>query len=112
MKPRWSRNRRSGPRKRYAARAGLILLIEDDSPLRKLVANLLAAGYRVLEAANGEEALTLATGQRIDRLLTNVVMPGMSGPELVTRLRARRTARDVRSQGCHRQAGGQVVTGP
>ncbi len=79
------------PAERYAARAGLILLIEDESPLRKLVANVLAAaGYRVLEAANGEEALTLATGQRIDLLLTDVVMPGMSGPELVTRLRATR----------------------
>jgi len=52
---------------------------------------LSAAGYRVLQATNGEEALALASSpDRIDLLLTDVVMPGMSGADLVARLRAKR----------------------
>jgi DNA-binding NtrC family response regulator len=46
-------------------------------------------GYRVLEASRAEEALELASDPRrvIDLLLTDIVMPGMSGPEVVARMR-------------------------
>jgi CheY-like chemotaxis protein len=51
-------------------------------------------GYQTLEAADGKEALRLATthGGSLDLVLTDVIMPGMNGPELANRLKAiRRT---------------------
>ena len=69
------------------------MVVEDEAPLRRLVCTILAgAGYKVAEAANGSEALSLALQyrERIDVLLTDVVMPGISGPDLVERLRASR----------------------
>jgi two-component system cell cycle sensor histidine kinase/response regulator CckA len=62
-----------------------ILLVEDAEPLRLLVADTLESyGYTVRTAANGAEALDLAhrEGSMIDLLLTDVVMPQMSGREL------------------------------
>jgi two-component system, cell cycle sensor histidine kinase and response regulator CckA len=59
-----------------------ILLVEDDEALRNMVLNSLSeAGYMVLAAANGAEALRITRERsgNIDLLLTDVVMPGMSG---------------------------------
>ena len=69
-----------------------ILLVEDDPALREMAAALLRRlGYTVLAAANGVEALSLKqqrdTGH-VDLLLTDVVMPHMSGKELADRVRA------------------------
>ena len=75
------------------ARSATILLVEDETPLRKLISQVLkSAGHTVLEAASGDEALTLSTRHagKIDLLLTDVIMPGMSGPELMAKLRTRR----------------------
>jgi len=66
-----------------------ILLVEDDEIMRSLTRQLLVdQGYRVIEAADGRSALeSLASHSgRVDLLLTDVVMRGMSGPELVTRV--------------------------
>jgi two-component system cell cycle sensor histidine kinase/response regulator CckA len=66
-----------------------VLLAEDDSRVRGLLSRLLeAAGYSVLEAANGEDALDMATSFDgvIDVLVTDAVMPGIRGRELADRL--------------------------
>ena len=66
-----------------------ILLVEDEEPLRRLTRRILESrGYVVLDAANGAEAIqVLASAHaKVDLLLTDVVMPGMSGRELVERL--------------------------
>ncbi|MBN1610280.1 MAG: PAS domain S-box protein [Polyangiaceae bacterium] len=69
-----------------------VLVVEDEAVLRRLACRILKrSGYRVLVASSGDEALTLAGGHpgRVDLLLTDVVMPGMSGTELSGRLQAR-----------------------
>jgi len=66
-----------------------ILLVEDEEAVRKLVREVLSmAGYSVIEARHGREALDicLRDHEPIHVLLTDVVMPGMSGPELAGRL--------------------------
>ena len=65
-----------------------ILLVEDEQPVRDLVKRLLeSAGYRVLPASLPSEAeLLLADGQQVDLLLSDVVMPQMSGYELAQRI--------------------------
>ena len=70
--------------------AETVLLAEDDSTVRAMVTEILQEkGYRVLEAANGDEALRVAQAQTegIDILVTDVVMPNVGGPELSKRLR-------------------------
>ncbi len=65
-----------------------ILLVEDEAELRKMAAQALElASYSVIEAACGEEALEICrdTERAIDLLLTDVIMPGMGGGELVQR---------------------------
>jgi signal transduction histidine kinase/CheY-like chemotaxis protein len=69
--------------------SGSILVVEDHPPLRELIATVLShAGYRVLEAANGAEAIRLVQGTLVDVVLTDVVMPGMNGAALIQQLRA------------------------
>jgi CheY-like chemotaxis protein len=66
-----------------------ILLVEDDVGMRKLTRKMLEQhGYRVLEAEDGKSALTVISSDHapINVILTDVVMKGMTGPELVLRL--------------------------
>jgi two-component system cell cycle sensor histidine kinase/response regulator CckA len=70
-----------------------VLLVEDEEQVRTIVQNILRRqGYQVMAAQHGEEALLLSEQSpgAIDLLLTDVVMPQMSGPELARRLVARR----------------------
>ncbi len=63
-----------------------ILVVEDDTTLRELTVKLLFdAGYRVIEAKDGEQGLRImmTLGASIDLVLTDVIMPEKSGPELV-----------------------------
>ncbi len=62
-----------------------ILLVEDDPAVRRMAAEvLLSTGYHVLAAPSGADALRISAKHegRLDLLLTDVVMPGMTGPEL------------------------------
>jgi PAS domain S-box-containing protein len=70
--------------------SGRILLVEDEPAVRKVAARILrTAGYDVLEAKEGAEGLRIATQEinQIDLLLTDVVMPQLSGTELAQRIR-------------------------
>jgi two-component system, cell cycle sensor histidine kinase and response regulator CckA len=85
--------RRAVARRRAVADRGRILLVEDEPAVRDLVARVLRrAGFDVIAAPDGRSALTLADAdpEVIDLLLTDVVMPVMSGVELSRELRARR----------------------
>ncbi len=70
---------------------GTILVVEDEGLVRKLVCKSLeGAGFSVLEAANGDQALEVAAAARepLRAVVTDIVMPGMSGMELARRLEA------------------------
>ena len=68
----------------------VVLIVDDDDAVRGTTADVLSGlGYMVIQAADGVEALDLlGTGSTIDLLLTDVVMPGMSGPDLARQARA------------------------
>jgi PAS domain S-box-containing protein len=75
-----------------------VLLVEDEPMVRDLFRDVLeASGYRVLEAGNGIEALEVASRFEggIDLLVTDVIMPGMAGGELVRRMAEVRPATKV-----------------
>ena len=66
----------------------VVLLVEDDEGLREWLKGKLEARYHVLTAANGEEALSvLATEERVDVVIADIVMPKMDGITLCSRLR-------------------------
>jgi signal transduction histidine kinase len=72
---------------------GTVLLVEDEDAVRKLARRILErGGYRVIEAADGEEALGVARSEEgpIDLLVTDVVMPRLGGRELARQLREER----------------------
>ncbi len=72
---------------------GTVLLVEDEDAVRRLARRVLeGVGYRVLAAASGAEALRMVDELEgpLDLMVTDVIMPGMSGQELSNRLRLRR----------------------
>ncbi|HET6922551.1 MAG TPA: 7TM diverse intracellular signaling domain-containing protein [Anaeromyxobacteraceae bacterium] len=72
-----------------------VLLVEDEAAVREVTRTVLdRLGYRVLAAASGDEALALAARHdgTLHLILTDVVLPGPSGPEVAEALRARRPA--------------------
>ena len=76
-----------------AERVAVVLLVEDEDSLRHVTERLLRKhGYSVIAAASPDEALNLVveTGAHFDCLVSDVVMPGMSGQELATRIRGLR----------------------
>ncbi len=73
----------------------LILLVEDEDSVRVMTALVLRRlGYRVQEAPSGDKALELAriNREKIDLLMTDVFLPGMSGRELAEVLQSRDAA--------------------
>ena len=80
----------SGETARPARGSETILLVEDDHAVRTLIRSTLQAhGYTVLEASQGKEALLLSGQHKglIHMMVTDTVMPGMSGRELAERLK-------------------------
>jgi len=68
-----------------------VLLVEDEEQVRTLANDILTrAGYTVIEAANGADALQIAEGPPIHLLLTDMVMPRMGGANLASKLTAER----------------------
>lgn len=70
----------------------VILLVEDEAGVRSLATQILTSnGYQVLEASNGQEALTVIeqAPQVIQLIITDVVMPGMGGRQLIEQIRNR-----------------------
>jgi PAS domain S-box-containing protein len=68
-----------------------VLVVEDEESVRTIMVNVLSShGYNVFEAENAHQAQRVAreVGEELDLLVTDVVMPGMSGSELVNRLTA------------------------
>ena len=73
--------------------SGVVLLVEDEAPVRAFAARALEMrGYSVTEAGNGEEALTLLSDDTmaVDIIVTDVVMPGLDGPSWVREARRAR----------------------
>ena len=72
------------------ATSAVVLVVDDDAAVRTTTADVLEAlGYSVVQAANGAAALeVLSGGSEIDVVLTDVIMTGMSGPELARRAAA------------------------
>ena len=65
-----------------------ILVVEDDPDMRGYVAKELSKQYNVLTAANGEDALELIEKQRIDLVVSDIMMPGMDGCALCNRIKS------------------------
>ena len=66
-----------------------VLLVEDDDELRKLLARYLTnQGFTVREAANGRDGLALAMGQDCDVVVLDIMLPDISGLEVLRELRA------------------------
>jgi len=72
-----------------------VILVVDDEPqnIELLEAFLIPQGYEIVKAANGEEALRKLSGNQIDLILLDVMMPGMDGFEVTRRIRQDNTHR-------------------
>ena len=76
--------------------APTVLIVDDDPVARDLLAaNLKGAGYRLIQAANGEEALSLARTMRPDAITLDVMMPKPDGWQVLSALKADADLRDI-----------------
>ena len=74
-----------------------ILLVEDDQSLREIYSiRLTAEGYEIVSAGDGEEALALAVKERPDLVLSDVMMPKISGFDMLDILRSTPETKDIK----------------
>ena len=74
-----------------------ILLVEDDKSLREIYGvRLLAEGYQIASAGDGEEALAMAVKERPDLIISDVMMPKISGFDMLDILRSTPETKDVK----------------
>ncbi|SEG65384.1 His Kinase A (phospho-acceptor) domain-containing protein [Bryocella elongata] len=86
--PRMTSAAASAPAKLQGRIESTVLVVDDDDASRRTVVELLRRhGYQVQEASTGAEALAIAANQRIDLILLDLYMPGMSGWQTIERLK-------------------------
>jgi CheY-like chemotaxis protein len=73
----------------------VILIVDDEEPVRSFLAQLFSDRYQVRVASNGGQALTLIHELRPDIVLSDVMMPVLNGAELCRRLKADVETRDI-----------------
>ncbi len=73
-----------------------ILVVDDEERVREMLGfRLKLFGYEVLEASNGEEALEVATREKPDLVLLDIMMPGMDGFQVCSRLKRNEETKDI-----------------
>ncbi len=73
-----------------------ILLVDDDPGVHLIIASILRkAGYTVVSAKNGEQALALALDGRPDLVLLDVILPGLKGRDLCKKIKAYDVLKDI-----------------
>ncbi len=78
-----------------------VLVVEDTASEQDLIVNyLVESGYTVISATNGQEALKKIEGKKPDVVITDLVMPGMSGLELCRSLKKNNETKDVPIVAC------------
>ena len=76
--------------------AATILVCDDDPSLRELVRAVLGPRYRFVEAADGTEALAIAREEAPDLIVLDVMLPGLSGIEVLETIRTEDGLRDLK----------------
>jgi len=72
-----------------------ILVVDDESNIRLLVKNMLGTRYDVIEAGNGDEAITKAQKEKPDLVLLDILMPGKDGFTTCNQLKAGKGTKDI-----------------
>ena len=73
-----------------------VLVVDDESLIRQIISIILkSAGYKVVEAVSGNDALSKMTGRNFGLVITDLRMPGMDGIEFIKQLRSESAYRSV-----------------
>lgn len=88
-------DRRVAPRPRPRGDAPTVLVVEDNPDMVRFIVALMAVEYNVFAAKNGQDALRMLGERRPDLIISDVMMPGMDGFELVRRVRRNPDTRHI-----------------
>ncbi len=73
-----------------------IIVIEDEPDIQQLIHSILTAnGFEVIRASTGEEGLVLASKLKPDLIILDIVMPGLSGLEVLRLLKSKKTTKNI-----------------